>query len=274
MTTTTRKIKSTYTLKLSTIIKTVAGYEKQEELKDVHNTQALPSFSSEMLPKTMPILEAALSQRFFNEKNAEYIDGAIVRKNIEKIFDMSDDALSVMDTKEIHVLLDLHRSILPVPYYFTSGNGTLEKGFYTDIHGSLLLDSLIDPMELFEIETDHAYFNRKACDVNDVRKGKYKEYDRYAVLETITLDLKSFLELGNDLLADRTFLENRGGTWTTATDLPDVSFFELTEEQRQQFRNGAFRACVKVQCYHTKYAFLIDPQGYNYARYTAIIENN
>lgn len=270
-------MKKTYNLSLSTIIKTVAGFKTEQTEKTVFNTNKLPAFDSEILKNTLPIIESVTSKRGVNCNNVEYIDGALIRGKIEQTLAMEIKSLYVvLGQREIDELLNLHMTILPVPYYFTTGEGSdLEKGFYTDVYGSMHIDDLLDAEKVLSINADcYADFNRKASNVNEIRKGEYSERDRYGVVETVTLDLTTFLSFGNNLMEKHSFLEKRGGHWSKTQGLPDVTnFFEFTPEQQTEYKKGAYRACVKVQCFSTDYSFLVDPQGYDYARYTAVVAN-
>ena len=134
-------------------------------------------------------------------------------------------------------------------------------------------DTIQPVEELEEIEIKKSYFVRKASNVNEVMKGEFADYDRYAISEEIKMDITEFNEFSQNLLSDSPHLEGKGGTYTTTEPegCDDVeNFYELTEQQRQQWLKGAYRKCVKVSCEASTFSLIIDPQGYNYGRYVAI----
>ncbi|MDA1509602.1 hypothetical protein ORN01_25325 [Bacillus cereus] len=134
-------------------------------------------------------------------------------------------------------------------------------------------DSIEVVEEKEEIEIKKSYFVRKASNVNEVQKGEFADYDRYAISEEIKMDIVEFNEFSQNLLSDRKCLEGKGGTYTTTEPegCEDVeNFFELTPAQQDQWRKGAYRKCIKVTCEASTFSLIVDPQGYNYARYTAI----
>lgn len=134
-------------------------------------------------------------------------------------------------------------------------------------------DSIEVVEEKEEIEIKKARFESKPSNVEEVKKGEISSYDRYAVAETIELNMVDFYALCDSLLSDRDYLKGKGGTYTTTEPegCEDVeNFFDLTPAQQDEWRKGAYRNCVKVTCSSATFDLLIDPQGYNYGRYVAI----
>lgn len=106
-----------------------------------------------------------------------------------------------------------------------------------------------------------AYIIRKAINVQDWMEGK--EYikrncgvqaKRDVVIEkTITLTPAEFAEFCSDFMADRDFIiENR----------------DLMKEDTQ----GRWH-CIKVTAPGSKISILVESEGYDYARYTSVINN-
>lgn len=77
----------------------------------------------------------------------------------------------------------------------------------------------------------------------------------------------------NNLLADWDFLDGKGGTdSTTAPEgIEGKRFWELTEEERSEFARGAYRECIGITTAESNEMIVVDPQGYNYARYSTIV---
>lgn len=97
-----------------------------------------------------------------------------------------------------------------------------------------------------------AAFVRKASDVEDL----FEAVDRgakepFVVDEKVVLSESEFDSFCEDLLATRSFLAGKGG---------DVKI------------DGRFaRKCVLVECSATGRKLAVDPQGYDYARYAALV---
>jgi hypothetical protein len=142
------------------------------------------------------------------------------------------------------------------------------------VEASEVVEMTIKSDEVTEEDIKKAYFVRKPSTAREVMTSEYKSFERYAIKEEYTVSSKEFYDLclnfcvDNDLFADFT-----GGTYSTTdpTEENDTrKWFELTQEERDQWQKGAYRACVKVSSKGSKFSLIIDPQGYNYARYVAI----
>ncbi|MFA2595258.1 hypothetical protein ABR772_25720 [Bacillus cereus] len=127
--------------------------------------------------------------------------------------------------------------------------------------------------EAAPLEIKKADFASKPANVTEVKQYKNSVYVSYAVEEEIVLSSDEFYFLSSNLGAEQDFLKGKGGTRTT-TEPEGIEhlehFYQMTEEQRKQWLKGSYRNCVKVTCPTATYSLLIDPQGYNYARYVAI----
>jgi len=143
-----------------------------------------------------------------------------------------------------------------------------------ETEASSVVEITIKQDEVTEEDINRISFVRKACNSGEVLDGQYSENDRYAVLEKYIVSSNEFNNLCENLLSDNVLFEGfTGGTFST-TDPTDEnetrSFYQLSEEEQNAFFKGAYRACVEVTSNEADFSLIIDPQGYQYARYTAI----
>ena len=103
-----------------------------------------------------------------------------------------------------------------------------------------------------------AIFISKAATLEEVRKELERATTQEAckVIATKKLSETEWTELTESLLSDRDWISefNR----------------KIKENPRT---NWSKRNCIKVTCEGKSESLLIDPQGYDYARYTAIVED-
>jgi len=143
-----------------------------------------------------------------------------------------------------------------------------------ETEASSVVEITIKQDEVTEEDINRISFVRKACNSGEVLDGQYSENDRYAVLEKYIVSSNEFNNLCENLLSDNVLFEGfTGGTFST-TDPTDEnetrSFYQLSEEEQNAFFKGAYRACVEITSNEADFSLIIDPQGYQYARYTAI----
>ncbi|TRM10337.1 hypothetical protein FH966_00605 [Lentibacillus cibarius] len=118
-----------------------------------------------------------------------------------------------------------------------------------------------------------------ACKVDSVDEIKNhwsqseNQNEDYKVVELAIMNEDEFEDFKNNLLADWDFLNGKGGidSTTVPETIEGKSFFEWTEEEREEFRRGAYRECVGVTTAEANEMIVVDPQGHNYGRYTAIV---
>jgi len=142
------------------------------------------------------------------------------------------------------------------------------------VEASEVVEMTIKQEEVTEADIKKAYFARKPSTAKEALKCEYKDFDRYVIMEEYTVSSTEFYNLCSNLIVDNDLFEDfKGGTYSTTdpTDENDTRrWFELTEAERKQWQKGAYRACVKVASETSKFSLIIDPQGYNYARYVAV----
>ena len=113
----------------------------------------------------------------------------------------------------------------------------------------------------------------KHCTLKDAQKrikdGGYL-LQRYEVSETITVSPEEFDSLSENLMAERDYLLGKGGS-NSDTMPENENHFTWTNADWRRYGFGMYRLMVLVTDGTNK--LLIDPQGYNYARYVAFDAN-
>ena len=90
------------------------------------------------------------------------------------------------------------------------------------------------------------------------------------IQEIITLTNEDFDFFKTSLMDTHDWLNGKGGTDSVFNTDHVQHFWSLTENEKQQFVDGAYNTPVMVQN-ETGENILVDPQGYNYARYCGMI---
>jgi len=86
------------------------------------------------------------------------------------------------------------------------------------------------------------------------------------IQEIITLKNSDFEYFKTSLMDSHSWLKGKGGTDSTFNTDHVEHFWSLTEDEKQKFIDGAYITPVLVQNENWEH-ILVDPQGYNYARY-------
>lgn len=148
-----------------------------------------------------------------------------------------------------------------------------EEATVEAVEATEVVEMTIKQREVTEADVKQGFFARKASTAREAMLSEYKDYDRYVVMEDYTVSSTEFYNLCSNLLVDTDLFEDfKGGTDSTTCPegIEGKSYWELTEAQRNQFEKGAYRCCVRVASETSKFALVIDPQGYDYARYVHI----
>lgn len=102
----------------------------------------------------------------------------------------------------------------------------------------------------------------------EIRKASYKE--TAVITRIVVLDSHAFSVFSDNLLSNMDWLNDMGGT-NSDYDCPEgvTSLWQLTPEQLEQWRKQAYICVVAVVNKDdvTNQQIIVDPQGYNYARY-------
>jgi hypothetical protein len=85
------------------------------------------------------------------------------------------------------------------------------------------------------------------------------------------LSKENYKEFTNSFLTNRDFLgENRGGS-NSFFETDKENFWELTDEERKEYRANAFVMADLVVNADTKDRVLVNQEGYGYARYVGFV---
>lgn len=127
-------------------------------------------------------------------------------------------------------------------------------------------------------EIQYNWFSSKPCGFKDLEDLYVASYSRYVIKKSISVDAKTFeqfkesleMNLLNDYL-EEPFQGGSSSTVDLGTD-KEVAFYELSEVVQAQYIEGCYTNALEVKCEDPSYDYslLIDPSGYDYARYAGI----
>lgn len=97
-------------------------------------------------------------------------------------------------------------------------------------------------------------------------------YEGCRVQEVIDLPYAQYRHLRRHLLEDSPLFAGKGGTGSTWTAPEGWDYFTAPPEERDAFHAGAYRLVLVVGCSASPHpeTFVVDPQGYSYARYVGL----
>ncbi len=90
------------------------------------------------------------------------------------------------------------------------------------------------------------------------------------VQEIVILTNEDFNEFKYSLLSDQEWLSGKGGDDSDYKVSEDLEWFDLTEEQQRLWIAQSYRLVIMVHNQNGEH-ILVDPQGYNYARYCGVM---
>ena len=108
----------------------------------------------------------------------------------------------------------------------------------------------------------------KENSISELKERADRPHDAYITRRVNFSNTAALEKFGNMLLHDFDFLSGKGGTGTNDPRVTDENIMKLNTEQREQVKFYAVD-CVGVYL-NGKLQFVINPEGYNYARYTYI----
>ena len=91
------------------------------------------------------------------------------------------------------------------------------------------------------------------------------------ITEVVKLSPEHYDRFTRQLLNNYEWLAGKGGT-DTDIDFGGRNYSELSQPERELFDKNCYSCCLLIFA-EGKKAILIDPQGYNYSRYVAFIDN-
>lgn len=108
----------------------------------------------------------------------------------------------------------------------------------------------------------------KECTIDELRERADRVQDAYITRKITFADREALEKFSGMLLCGWDFLAGKGGTATNDPRVTDENFHKLNAEQRDKI---AVYSCDCVAVYlGGALQFVINPEGYNYARYTYI----
>jgi hypothetical protein len=123
-------------------------------------------------------------------------------------------------------------------------------------------------------EIKYAWFSSKVFNIDELKNKRMATLEKYVVAESITVNKETFEQFSitfdmKDL--NTTFKGGSSSSYEPVEDTED--FYKLSESEQAKWIKGAYNLALEVKIERENFSLLIDPQGYDYARYTAIIEN-
>lgn len=133
----------------------------------------------------------------------------------------------------------------------------------------------VEDQKIFVTDGQYAHMNKNdnlQTYIQEVATGDYST-EETKITEVIYTTDEGYEFLKENLLTDFDYLKGKGGTnshYKLPEEYENASYFNWPHEVQEAFKKQAYREGVLV--YHpTKDLFIIDPQGYSYARYVALI---
>lgn len=112
----------------------------------------------------------------------------------------------------------------------------------------------------------------KNCTVEEIMNcGEYTR-ENCKVSKEIHFDKETYNLFAERLLDDYSFLDGMGGTTTDDLRIQSMQDYDRMNEMERKTVEWYSHNCVSVYC-DDELKLVIDPQGYSYARYTFIIDN-
>jgi hypothetical protein len=127
-------------------------------------------------------------------------------------------------------------------------------------------------VEPYFVTAKSANLNKNSCVSEYIAQVEQDECttERYKVCYEVTLDHKGWNHFVTTLMDCRDWMADKGGTSSAFDPGREISeIWELTEDEMRQWRQEAYNDnCILVS--NGWSCIVIDPQGYNYARYVGV----
>lgn len=119
-------------------------------------------------------------------------------------------------------------------------------------------------------QIQYAWFISKPCQFSDLKDLHCATYDKYVKYEEITVSKEifdQFKDSFNMALLNSNF---KGGTFSDIEI--NKEYWEMSEQEQGEFILNSWRGCLEVKCDDYDFSLLVDPQGYDYGRYVAVLQ--
>ncbi|MBC1920289.1 hypothetical protein HCJ46_16135 [Listeria booriae] len=114
------------------------------------------------------------------------------------------------------------------------------------------------------------HFSRKVNTMQEALVDANATIDRYKIIEFVSLEEEAFCEFACGFLEEYPFLAGKGDIGCDLEVFQGRDYAWLSKEERQLYNEFCYRECVAVHCPTQRLCFVVDPQGYEYARYVHI----
>ena len=93
------------------------------------------------------------------------------------------------------------------------------------------------------------------------------------IISVVTMSDEEYISFSNNLLENREWLAGEGGCNSDSLDTDALgikALYELDDKQMEQWKKGVYELCIAVLNEETREWYLVNPQGYSYARYVGL----
>lgn len=149
-----------------------------------------------------------------------------------------------------------------------------EKKQTEHIYNSIEVKELDEKEQYFIVGSEFADLNKNnTIDEyrEEIEKGKYSIENVKVTKEIHFENMEALENFSNMLLNDFDFLSNTGGSYTDDVRINSMTdFYNMDDEEKQTVKWNLYGVAVY---YNNQLQFVVDAQGYNYARYVGLTDN-
>ncbi|HSH52530.1 MAG TPA: LPD29 domain-containing protein, partial [Bacteroidales bacterium] len=149
-----------------------------------------------------------------------------------------------------------------------------EKEQVKFIYNNVNIKELEEQEQYHIIGSQFAHLNKNQkleTYIEEVKKGEYNLENIKITKEIHFTDKKALEYFSNMLLTDFDFLEGTGGSYTDDKRIQTMTdYYNMTDEERKTVKFNLLGVAIY---YNNKLQFVVDAQGYSYARYVGLTIN-
>lgn len=120
-------------------------------------------------------------------------------------------------------------------------------------------------------EIKHAWMSCKLFNIDKIKQHKEANYEKIVVAKEITVSHASFEKFVKSFNMNDLGTSFEGGTESTY-EIGENSLMKLSPVEQDKWCQGAYNLALKVNIEGEDFSLLIDPQGYDYARYCGVVK--
>lgn len=120
-------------------------------------------------------------------------------------------------------------------------------------------------------DTSKYYRGKFYCKVNTLGAlacACYGSYKVFKITDAVILTKEEMKDFRDNMLEDRNYLNEKGGTRCDLDFDGKTEFYQLSEEEREVYYETCYALAVFVT--DGTFSIVVDPQGYSYARYSCL----